>query len=145
MFLDDPWLFSMHRERKKEILSDDRVRAAQAAGRGGRVRTAQESAAASSITVAGKDDSRTQASPAALQNGSQHSHKASSKLSPYPFFIMSRVSSAPQSRHNRKRAEECCGLQQGDYWQGSQPGLACCPAECDVQISQHALSLPQSQ
>ena len=58
-----------HRDRKKEILSDERVQAAQKAGRGGRVRNEQETAAASSVTVVGKSDSRAQASPA--QNGSR--------------------------------------------------------------------------
>ena len=57
------------RERKKEILSDERVQAAQKAGRGGRVRSEQETAAASSVTVVGNSDSRAQASPA--QNGSR--------------------------------------------------------------------------
>ena len=59
----------MHRDRKKEILSDERVQAAQKAGRGGRVRSEEETAAASSVTVVGKSDSRAEASPA--QNGSR--------------------------------------------------------------------------
>ena len=59
----------MCRERKKEILSDERVQAAQAAGRGGRVRSEQETAAASSVTVVGRNDSRAQASPAQNSNG----------------------------------------------------------------------------
>ena len=42
-----------HRERTAEILSDERVQAARAAGRGGRVRSEEESAAASSVTVVG--------------------------------------------------------------------------------------------
>jgi len=62
-------VISPYRDRKKEILSDERVQAAQKAGRGGRVRTEEESAAASSVTVVGKDDSRAQASPS--QNGSK--------------------------------------------------------------------------
>lgn len=41
------------RERTAEILSDERVQAARAAGRGGRVRDEAESAAASSVTVVG--------------------------------------------------------------------------------------------
>ena len=45
------------------------MQAAQKAGRGGRVRSEQETAAASSVTVVGKSDSRAQASPA--QNGSR--------------------------------------------------------------------------
>ena len=53
----------------KEILADERVQAAQKAGRGGRVRSEEESAAASSVTVVGRSDSRAQASPA--QNGSK--------------------------------------------------------------------------
>lgn len=57
------------RDRTKEILSDERVQAAQKAGRGGRVRSEEESAAASSVTVVGKSDSRAQASPA--QNGTK--------------------------------------------------------------------------
>ncbi|CAL5221994.1 g4282 [Coccomyxa viridis] len=61
--------------RTKEILSDERVQAAQKAGRGGRVRSEEESAAASSVTVVGKDDSRAQAAPA--QNGSKPAQNGS--------------------------------------------------------------------
>ncbi|CAK0786611.1 hypothetical protein CVIRNUC_009825 [Coccomyxa viridis] len=60
---------ALSEDRKKEVLSDERVQAAQKAGRGGRVRSEQETAAASSVTVVGKSDSRAQASPA--QNGSR--------------------------------------------------------------------------
>ena len=49
-----------HRERQAEILADERVVAARAAGRGGRVRTPQETAAAASITLVG--DGRADAS-----------------------------------------------------------------------------------
>ncbi|CAL8465559.1 g5095 [Coccomyxa elongata] len=52
-------------ERTAEILSDERVQAARAAGRGGRVRSEEESAAASSVTVVG--DGRSEVS---LSNGS---------------------------------------------------------------------------
>lgn len=69
-------VISPYRDRKKEILSDERVQAAQKAGRGGRVRSEDESAAASSVTVVGKDDSRAQASPS--QNGSKPAEVSSS-------------------------------------------------------------------
>ena len=63
------------RDRTKEILSDERVQAAQKAGRGGRVRSEEESAAASSVTVVGKSDGRARAAPA--QNGSQPAQNGS--------------------------------------------------------------------
>jgi hypothetical protein len=49
------------RERQAEILADERVVAAREAGRGGRVRTPQETAAAASVTLVG--DGRGAASP----------------------------------------------------------------------------------
>ncbi|EIE22978.1 CIA30-domain-containing protein [Coccomyxa subellipsoidea C-169] len=55
-------------ERTAEILSDERVQAAQAAGRGGRVRSEEETSAATSVTVVG--DNRAQVS-APGQNGAQ--------------------------------------------------------------------------
>ncbi len=56
------------RERTAEILSDERVQAAQAAGRGGRVRSEEETSAAASVTIVG--DNRAQVS-APGQNGAQ--------------------------------------------------------------------------
>ena len=58
----------MRRERTAEILSDERVQAAQAAGRGGRVRSESETAAAASVTVVG--DSRERVS-APANNGAR--------------------------------------------------------------------------
>jgi uncharacterized protein YbjT (DUF2867 family) len=64
-------------DRTKEILSDDRVQSAIKAGRGGRVRSEQETGAAGSVTVTG--DGRPGASPAPEappQNGSSESARA---------------------------------------------------------------------
>lgn len=62
------------RERQAEILADDRVVAAQRAGRGGRVRSPQETAAAASVTIVG--DGRADASPST--NGAGPSNGAGS-------------------------------------------------------------------
>ena len=65
-----PCIICTRRERTAEILSDERVQAAQAAGRGGRVRSETESAAASSVTVVG--DNRAEVSaPGPAGNGAR--------------------------------------------------------------------------
>ena len=56
------------RERTAEILADERVQAAQAAGRGGRVREPQEAAAARSVVVTSPPQAD-QAQPAAAAPG----------------------------------------------------------------------------
>ena len=68
MHLITSTLLVCSRERTAEILSDERVQAAQAAGRGGRVRSEEETSAAASVTVVG--DNRAQVS-APGQNGAQ--------------------------------------------------------------------------
>lgn len=57
-FVTETSLRTRRRERTAEILADERVQAAQAARRGGRVREPQEAAAARSVVVTSPPQAR---------------------------------------------------------------------------------------